>query len=61
MPPRLEEIINKALEKDRNLWYQHASDIRTDLKRLQRDSGSGRGVVHLSSSVASSPGGIGTE
>src|SRR6202041_2376463 len=39
--PRLVEIINKALEKDRDLRYQHASDIRTDLKRLQRDSGSG--------------------
>ena len=43
--PRLEEIINKALEKDRNLRYQHASDIRTDLQRLKRDSESARVAV----------------
>ena len=41
VPARLEEIINKAIEKDRDLRYQHASEIRSDLKRLQRDSGSG--------------------
>src|SRR5215472_10066100 len=37
-PPKLDEIISKCLEKDRNLRYQHASDIRTDLQRLKRDS-----------------------
>jgi serine/threonine protein kinase len=42
VPPKLEEIINKALEKDRDLRYRHASDIGTDLKRLRRDSSSGR-------------------
>jgi len=37
VPPRLEEIIGKALEKDRKLRYQNAADIRTDLRRLRRD------------------------
>ncbi len=45
LPPKLEEIINKCLEKDRNLRYQHASDIRTDLQRLKRDSDSGRMAI----------------
>src|SRR5215470_3425214 len=38
LPPKLEEIISKCLEKDRNLRYQHASEIRTDLHRLKRDT-----------------------
>ncbi len=42
LPSKLEDIINKALEKDRDLRYQSASDIRTDLKRLRRDTDSGR-------------------
>ena len=41
IPPRLEEIINKALHKDREQRYQHAADIRTDLQQLQRDTNSG--------------------
>jgi serine/threonine protein kinase/tetratricopeptide (TPR) repeat protein len=42
LPDDLERIINKALDKDRNLRYQHASDLRTDLQRLKRDSDSKR-------------------
>jgi eukaryotic-like serine/threonine-protein kinase len=38
VPPKLEDIINKALEKDRTLRYQHASEMRTDLQRLKRDT-----------------------
>jgi eukaryotic-like serine/threonine-protein kinase len=41
VPPKLEEIINKALEKDRELRCQTASELRSDLKRLKRDTGSG--------------------
>jgi eukaryotic-like serine/threonine-protein kinase len=52
LPPKLEEIINKALEKDRNLRYQHAADMRTDLQRLKRDSESGRAAAASSGRMA---------
>jgi serine/threonine protein kinase len=42
LPTELERIVNKALEKDRKLRYQNATDIRTDLQRLKRDTGSAR-------------------
>jgi serine/threonine protein kinase len=41
LPVEFEQLINKAIEKDRDLRYQHASDMRADLKRLKRDTGSG--------------------
>jgi serine/threonine protein kinase len=49
-PGKLEEIINKALEKDRKLRYQNAADIRTDLQRLKRDTESGREAIATSGS-----------
>jgi serine/threonine protein kinase/tetratricopeptide (TPR) repeat protein len=52
LPAKLEDIINKALEKDRNLRYQHAADIRADLQRLKRDTDTGRAVAASSGAVA---------
>jgi eukaryotic-like serine/threonine-protein kinase len=45
LPAKLEEIVNRALEKDRNFRYQHASDLRAELQRLKRDTSSGRTSV----------------
>jgi len=52
LPARLEEIINKALEKDRGVRYQHASEIRADLQRLKRDTDSGRLAASMQPSSA---------
>ena len=46
IPAKLEDIIHKALEKDRDLRYQNASDIRADLKRVKRDSDTGRSASY---------------
>jgi eukaryotic-like serine/threonine-protein kinase len=45
LPPKLEDVISKSLEKDRSLRYQNASEMRTDLQRLKRDTESGRSAA----------------
>ena len=56
LPAELEHIINKCLEKDRELRYQHAADTRSDLRRLKRDTDSSRSGV-ASTSPSSAPSG----
>jgi serine/threonine protein kinase/Tfp pilus assembly protein PilF len=55
VPDELARIINKALEKDRELRYQHASDLRADLKRLKRETSSSRSMVQQSSEEDDAP------
>jgi serine/threonine protein kinase/tetratricopeptide (TPR) repeat protein len=52
VPAELERIINRALEKDRELRYQHASDMRSELQRLKRDTEMGRAIAASSGTVA---------
>src|SRR5207253_1405505 len=55
LPPKFEDIINRALEKDRELRYQHASEMKSELMRLKRDTDSSRAVtLHSEEASASS-------
>jgi eukaryotic-like serine/threonine-protein kinase len=53
--PKLEDVINRALEKDRNLRYQHANEMRAELQRLKRDTDTGRSSVAPTDSSGAAP------
>src|SRR5262249_10358240 len=61
LPSKLQDIISKSIEKDREMWYQNTSEIRTDLKRLKRETETGRtagassGTVQVAGSQVSEP------
>jgi eukaryotic-like serine/threonine-protein kinase len=55
LPPDLERIISRAMEKDRELRYQHASDMRSELLRLKRDTETGRALAASSGTIAVAP------
>ena len=57
VPAELERIVNRALEKDRELRYQHASDMRSELQRLKRDTETGRVIAASSGTVAAAESG----
>ena len=60
LPAKLEDVINKSIEKDRELRYQHAADMRADLQRLKRDTDSSRNAVVAEAGVAGGGAGAST-
>jgi Tol biopolymer transport system component len=61
LPPKLEEITDRLLEKDRDLRYQSGADLRSELKRLRRDSTSGRRAATATPAADSAPAGLAPE